>query len=243
MSFKFFFSRGREAFFFFFFFFEEKKVSLFLSSFGDPLSKKIEKKNNLTSRARGRQLPRLPQEIRALADGSHHIKGVFGDARVRSRQLDVLVGIVERRPDQRAHAPVDDDKLLLPVLLDSRHLADQCPGRGHHRPPGLDDKRQIQVGDLLPHRRDQLGGRRQRRAGASVVYPEPAADVQKPQAGVPCLADLADELDHGRRGVAEDVHLGDRRPEVRVHPGEVEALVRGDLLQEPRELGVADAEF
>lgn len=155
----------------------------------------------------------------------------------------MLVRVVERRPDQGAHAAVDDHKPLVAVLLRARDLADQGAGGGDHGPPRLDDERQAQVGDLLPDGGDQLGGGRQRRAAARVVDAQPAADVEEAQAGVPLAPDLPDELDHRRGRIAEDVHLRDRGAQVGVDAGQVEAPVGGDLPEEPRELRVADAEL
>src|SRR5207244_2601196 len=140
-----------------------------------------------------RQRALLGQEIAGLANRSHHVGRFHGRRRLRFvHRTDLVVGVVERRPDQVVHGRVHDDEALGLGRLAIEHSGQQDAGVADDRSPWLDDH-----GDV------ELTRERHQHGGVVLVAGRLLVAVAGARAGA--------RLEVARRGARRPPRLGPRR--------------------------------
>src|SRR5262249_44763159 len=82
----------------------------------------------------------LGEEIAGFADRPHHVGGLHHRRRAGFvHRADLVVGVVERRPDEVVHGRVHDDEALGLGRLAVEHPRQEDAGVAHDRSPWLDD--------------------------------------------------------------------------------------------------------
>src|ERR1700744_5887118 len=129
----------------------------------------------------------MPENIRALTDGTHYIhqfrRGIVGACEIR----DLMVCTIECRTDERVHSRRDAHVADLALRLQLGHASEQPRGGGNQVTAGLDPEFQLRM--LCAHRRKQGIELLQVEAHliATLRHPESTA-TSVPRTSLKCLA-------------------------------------------------------
>ena len=118
------------------------------------------------------------QEIARFANWAGHIGDDAGGIRSRlAHRTDVVMGFVERRPNEIIHPGIDDDEHFGFAALEVEHASQQDARIADDQTPRLEDERAVKVARrALDHSSISLGMRR-RLVVLAVGNSEPAAEI------------------------------------------------------------------
>ena len=133
---------------------------------------------------------------------------------------DVVMRLIERRPDQIVHRGVDDDEILGLAALQIEHARDEDAGIADDQPARLEDQRAAEPARRALDDRG-IGVRIGRRLVVLAIgNAEPAAEIDMLD-GVAVGTQRADEFGQQREGVVERLQIGDLAADMHVDAGDL----------------------